>query len=90
MKNQQKIIVFSTTVCPKCRRLKQHMKSQGIIFSEMDMESPEGKTELLFAGVFALEAPVLQVGNDYYTTRQLFQGIEIKEEIKSLLRQFAA
>lgn len=86
MTTPKKIVVFSTTVCPKCKRLKQYMKDQGIPFSEMDMQSAEGRTELVFAGVFALEAPVLQVGSAYYTTRQIFTGNEIAEDFKQLLK----
>jgi glutaredoxin len=79
------IKLYATAVCPKCKRLKDFLQSQGITFQELDMQSPEGITELRFAGCFALEAPVLQVNNDFYTTRQIFQGNEISNEIKRLI-----
>jgi glutaredoxin len=87
--NQGRIAVYSTEVCPKCNRLKQYMNSLEIPFIKLDMQSPEGQTELRFNGIFVLEAPVLQINERFFTTKQLFQGTEIKEEIKAILGQYA-
>lgn len=79
------IKIYTTAVCPKCKRLKDFLQAQGIAFQVLDMQSPEGITELRFAGCFALEAPVLQVNNEFFTARQIFQGNEISNEIKRLI-----
>lgn len=79
------IKIYTTAVCPKCKRLKDFLQAQGIAFQVLDMQSPEGITELRFAGCFALEAPVLQIGDEFYTNRQIFQGNEISDTIKRLI-----
>lgn len=75
------LIVYTTEVCPKCQRLKTYLQAQGIQFKIMDMQSPEGLAELRFNGCFALEAPVLQIDEEFYTTGQIFQGTELSESI---------
>lgn len=87
--NQNTIAVYSTEVCPKCQRLKAFMESLGISFKKLNMETPEALTELRFNGIYVLEAPVLQINDTFYTTKKLFQGNELKEEIKALLGQLA-
>lgn len=77
------VTVYTTEVCPKCQRLKTFLQEQGIPFQAIDMQSPEGQTELKFNGIFTLEAPVLQVGEEFYLSKQLFKGNEISEETKS-------
>ncbi len=84
------IRIFTTTICPKCQRLKAYLDKLGIEYQTLDMESPAGRTELLFNGVFALEAPVLQVGSAFFTSREMFQGQDIREELKIYLRGIGA
>ena len=43
------------------------------------MSKPEALTELRVNGVFALSAPVLQVGNSFYTVDDLFEGERLKD-----------
>ncbi len=75
------LTVYTTEVCPKCQRLKTFLQAQGIPFKTFDMQSPEGLAELRFNGCFALEAPVLQIGEEFYTTSQIFQGNELSDTI---------
>jgi hypothetical protein len=42
------------------------------------MSSPESLSELYSNGVFTMSAPVLQVGNRYYTIKDLFDGEKFK------------
>lgn len=79
------IRIFTTTICPKCQRLKAYLAELGIEYQTIDMETAEGRTELLYHGVFALEAPVLQAGSAFFTAREMFHGTEIKEELQSYL-----
>jgi len=72
--------VFSTTVCPKCKRLKAFLESKGIAFESMNMDTAEGMTELFMLGIVAFEAPVLVSGNTAMYSKDLFDGTEIQEE----------
>jgi glutaredoxin len=74
-----RVVVYTTEVCPKCRRLKNFLNASGIDYEVKDMQSPEGLTELRFNGVFALEAPVLQIGEEFFTSVQLFKGTVLQE-----------
>ena len=74
------VSVYSTEVCPKCKRLKEFLTSQGIDFSAKSMESAEGMAELFAAGVFEFNAPVLQVDESYFNSKQLFNGTELNKE----------
>ncbi|NYT02063.1 MAG: NrdH-redoxin [Methanosarcinales archaeon] len=72
-------VVYSTESCPKCEQLKKQLKSWGQEFTEVNMATPEALTELRINGVFTLSAPVLQMGDDFYTVEDLFQGEEIRD-----------
>lgn len=82
------IRVFSTTVCPKCKRLKKFLDELGVKYVSMNMEAPEDMAELFHAGVFTYNAPVLNVGNEYITSNGLFQGGKLNElYVKELVLQ---
>ena len=72
--------VFSTSVCPKCRRLKAFLENRGIAFESLNMDTAEGMTELFMLGIVAFEAPVLVSGNNAMYSNDLFKGTEIQEE----------
>ena len=55
------IIVYTTSACPKCKKLKSYLKSAAIEYTEADMSTPAALTELRANGVFTMMAPVLQV-----------------------------
>ena len=80
------IKIYTTSICPKCQRLKNHLELLGIEYKTLDMESPAGRTELAYNGVFALEAPVLQAGSAFFTSRDIFRGTEIIEELSQYLK----
>lgn len=65
--------LFSTKNCPKCEQVKSDLKNKRIEFSEVDMSTPESLTELSVNGVFTLSAPVLQIDEKFYTSRDLFK-----------------
>lgn len=75
------VSVYSTEVCPKCKRLKEFLTLQGIDFSAKSMESAEGMAELFAAGVFEFNAPVLQIDENYFNSKQLFNGTELNKEL---------
>jgi len=73
------MILYTLENCPKCEQLKQHLRMVGEVFATRDMGTPDALTELRCNGVFTLAAPVLQVGGQFYTTDQLFDGDRVRE-----------
>lgn len=67
--------LFSTQLCPKCHQVREALKEQK--FDEADLGTSESQTELRVNGVFTYEAPVLQVDDQYLTTRELFIGDDL-------------
>jgi len=68
------------TTCPGCERLKQALTAEGIEYEEVEMMTSESMTELRMSGIFALSAPVLQIGEDVFLTSSELvndQGIAI-------------
>jgi len=74
------IIVYTTSACPKCKKLKSYLKSAAIEYGEADMSTPESLTELRVNGVFTMMAPVLQVGETFLTLDEMFDGDMIKKD----------
>ena len=70
--------VYSTPSCPKCEQLKKALIDAEVEFEKLDMTNPEALTELRINGVFTLSAPVLQAGDRFYTTEDLFNGDKLK------------
>ncbi|MEA1905802.1 MAG: glutaredoxin domain-containing protein [Euryarchaeota archaeon] len=66
------IIVYTTETCPKCKKLKEYLKSAAVEYGEADMSTPESLTELRVNGVFTTMAPVLQVGETFLTLDEMF------------------
>ena len=74
---QLEVKVYSTATCPNCIVLKSMLKKEAIEFSEVNMASPAGLTDLRMAGVFTMSAPVLQIGNSYYSNLSTEKGLNI-------------
>lgn len=72
------MIVYETKTCPKCRALEAAMPVWS--FKTVDMSTPQALTELRINGVFTLSAPVLQIGDQFYTTEDLFRGEDLDVE----------
>jgi glutaredoxin len=75
-----KPIVFTLEICPNCLQLKQALTDLEIDYDEMDMQSAEGITELRVNGCFAMEAPVLMIGDNFYETNDLFSNGKVDEK----------
>ena len=75
------IIVYTTTTCPKCKKLKSYLKSAAIEYIEADMSTPAAATELRANGVFTMMAPVLQVGDSFLTLEEMFDGDRIRKDV---------
>ena len=75
------ITVYTTSTCPKCKKLKSYLKSAAIEYAEADMSTPAALTELRANGVFTMMAPVLQVGDSFLTLEEMFDGDRIKKDV---------
>jgi glutaredoxin len=83
-KNPQ-LIVYSLEHCPNCDLLQGFLKKNGHKYSERDLSSAESLTELRVNGVFVNEAPVLQKGDDFYTSADIFPAGKLDAEHVSRL-----
>lgn len=77
----EKILIYSTKSCPNCKMLKQLLEKENIRYKEIDMATPVGLTELRMNGCYALSAPVLQVDNKFYTTKEICKSDMIDQNI---------
>jgi len=84
LKNPQ-LIVYTLEHCPNCELLKGFLKTKGSRYSERDLSSAESLTELRLNGVFVNEAPVLQKGEVFYTSADLFPAGKLDTEHLSRL-----
>ena len=87
MKDGAGFIVYTLEFCPRCELLKEFLSSRNIEFSIADMSSAASLTELRVNGIFVQEAPVLQKGRTFLTTKELFGSSDTVNEnaIVSLL-----
>jgi glutaredoxin-like YruB-family protein len=44
-KKQKRVIVYSTPTCPHCTTIKQHLKSNGIMFRDIDVSKDQAAAE---------------------------------------------
>ncbi|WGI17597.1 glutaredoxin domain-containing protein [Methanonatronarchaeum sp. AMET-Sl] len=79
--------IFTTENCSKCERLKQYFLENDIDFEEVDMASPESRSELAMNEVFTLSAPVLNIEDSYYTISDLFMDSKLNKELLSDLEE---
>ncbi len=77
-KNPQ-LIVYTLEHCPNCDQLKGFLKKNAHKYSERDLSSAESLTELRINGVFVSEAPVLQKGEVFFTSADLFPKGKLDE-----------
>jgi len=80
------LVVYTLECCPNCDKLKGFLKAQGIAYLERDLSTAESLTELRVNGVFVNEAPVLQNGENFLTTGELFSSGNVNE---AEVRKFA-
>ncbi|HOX35473.1 MAG TPA: glutaredoxin domain-containing protein [Methanoregulaceae archaeon] len=80
------LVVYTLECCPNCDKLKGFLKAQGFTYLERDLSTAESLTELRLNGVFVAEAPVLQNGENFLTTTDLFSSGNINE---TEVRKFA-
>ena len=85
MPENSQLIVYTLEFCPNCELLKGFLKKNGHTYAERDLSTAESLTELRVNGVFVNEAPVLQMGEDFFTSADLFPGNKLDEKHLSTL-----
>lgn len=82
------IRVYTTKICPNCKKVKEFLAAEGEAYEEVDITTAEALTELRMNGVFTLITPVVQIGSVFLTHNDLFNGDELrKERIKELIKK---
>jgi glutaredoxin len=81
------IRVYTTKICPNCKKVKEFLAAEGAPFEEVEITSAEALTELRMQGVFTLVTPVVQIGSTFMTTTDLFADDELrKERVREVLK----
>lgn len=84
------IVVYTVPGCKNCGALKDYIKMRGVAFEEKDMSSSESVAELMSNGVFALSAPVLQIGNVFFDMKDIFPDMrnprKISDKVSDAIR----
>jgi glutaredoxin len=81
MAGSHNITVYSLELCPHCEILKNFLEERGVSYSERDLSTAEALADLRINGVFVREAPVLQCGNRFLVSDDMFNGSGLREEI---------
>ena len=84
------IIVYTTKICPNFKKVTAFLAAEGEDYAEVDITTAEALTELRMHGVFTLITPVVQIGSDFLTHNELFNGDALrKERIRELMEHEA-
>jgi len=87
MSDIKKIIVYSLEICPNCEILKSYLQEKEIQYTERSLDDPEALTDLRMDGIFVMEAPVLQIGDEYLTSKELFINGMVKDSLEETCRR---
>ena len=79
----KEVILFSSPTCSKCAMLKSHLKSRNVAFTEMDVTTPVGRTELLISGATGTYLPILKIA-DVRNIRKALNALAKWREIERL------
>jgi glutaredoxin len=74
------LTIYTLELCPNCELLKEFLTGHGIPYRVRDMSTAESLTELRINGIFVSEAPVLQNGDNFLTSPELFSGGKVRED----------
>lgn len=67
-----RIVVYTTTGCPKCTLLKEWLRHRKNEFKEKDLDDVDTMAELVMRNEVILSAPVLEVGETLYRIHEIF------------------
>lgn len=80
MADSPQLTIYTLELCPNCELLKEYLTGHTIPYEERDMSTAESLTELRINGIFVSEAPVLQNGDNFLTSPDLFFGGHVRED----------
>lgn len=80
LSNTEDVIIYTLEFCPNCDALKQFLRERTVQYKERDLSTPESLTELRINGVFVSEAPVLQKGERFLTSTEMFVAGAVMQE----------
>ena len=60
------ITLYTMPVCPVCNQVKEYLTLHNKPYTEIPMDSVDGQTELKFNQIFTINAPVVQIDDDFY------------------------
>ena len=80
MAESPRLTIYTLELCPNCELLKEYLTGHEIPFQERDLSTAESLTELRINGIFVSEAPVLQNGDQFLTSHDLFSGGQVRED----------
>jgi len=77
------LTVYTTPNCPRCKMLKEWLKSKGVEFEEKNLDDSEVMADLIVRNIYILSAPALEVGGKVYGEEILFQSETLNKEFLS-------
>src|SRR2546430_3111816 len=78
----ERIIMYSTTWCPDCRRAKDFLKRRGVEFDEINIEEdPDAEDIVIAANRGKRKVPTIQVGDRFFACSP-FNPHQLAEELQ--------
>jgi len=71
---ESRVVVYTTTGCPRCNMLKEWLKSREREFEERDLDDVDTMAELVMRNEVVLSAPALEVEATLYRQDEIFDG----------------
>jgi len=69
-----KIVVYTSSGCPKCAMLKKWLMHENGDFEERNLEDVDVMADLVMRNAVVLSAPALEVEGTVYTEDKIFDG----------------
>ena len=69
---KQKIILYTSKSCTRCRSLKKWLRRNKISFVEKDLEDTDIMTSLVMRDVAVFSAPILETKDRFWLSREIF------------------
>jgi glutaredoxin len=69
-----RIVVYTSSGCPRCTMLKEWLKSREKEFEEKDIENVDVMADLVMRNAVVLSAPALEVEETVYREDEIFDG----------------
>jgi len=77
------VTVYTTPNCPRCKMLKEWLRSKGVDFEEKNLDDSEVMADLIVRNIYILSAPALEVDGKVYGEDALFHSETLNEEFLS-------